>query len=111
MSGMDSSMAKEVMDEYRRRSRKTEAIPAVKIQKKDIDIVAHIDIPYSRRIIERMERLHRFAMLNTPLVCSPNDYVDIEHSIGASVYTSRPLPDPLSIAEIEKMLDELEALI
>ena len=107
MSGMDSSMAKEVMDEYRRRSRKTEAIPAVKIHKKDIDIGAHIDNPYSLRSIERRERLYRFATLNTPLVRLPNDYVEIEHSIYASVYTSRPLPDPLSIAEIEKMLDEL----
>lgn len=107
MSTMDSNMAKEVMDEYRRRSRKTEAIPVAKIQKMDIDIADYIDNPYSRRIIERMERLHRFAMLNTPLVRLPNDYVDIEHSIDASVYTSRPLPDPLSIVEVEKMLDEL----
>ena len=111
MSGMDSSMAKEVMDEYRRRSRKTEAIPVVKIQKMDIDIADYIDNPYSRRIIERMERLHRFAMLNTPLVCLPDDYVDIERSIDVPVYTTRTLPDPLSTDQIEKMLDELEALI
>lgn len=107
MSGMDSNMAKEVMDEYRRISRKTEVIPAVKIQKKDIDIVGHIDNPYNQRSIERMERLHRFAMLNTPPVRLPNDYVDIEHLIDDSVYTSRPLPDPLSIVEVENMLDEL----
>ena len=107
MSEMGSSMAKEVMDEYRRRSREPEAIPVVKIQEIAIDIADYIDNPYSRRIIERMERLHRFAMLNTPLVCLPNDYVDIERSIDAPVYTSRNLPDPLSIVQIEKMLDDL----
>lgn len=43
MSEMGSSMAKEVMDEYRRRSREPEAIPVVKIQEIAIDIDDYID--------------------------------------------------------------------
>lgn len=46
MSEMGSSMAKEVMDEYRRRSREPEAIPVVKIQEIAIDIADYIDNPY-----------------------------------------------------------------